>query len=193
MILCFQFVSAASATGQWLLRFTSKTFELDLRYLGQRKYGSGKMYWVTFGWPWPKFTAVTLINKKFACLQDKVRTIQPIITKLCTYIPLAMISSWLDFGGLLFETPLLLNFLRKLHICFFKVKHFIGHISGMVSLIDMKRKRRCTGWILGELCDLNVDLTHDLDLWFFKVKFFKIAVSEQLLSDWCETKWKQIS
>ena len=48
---------------QWLLLLTSKPFELELRYLGQRNYRSGKMYGVTFGWPWPKVTAVTLINK----------------------------------------------------------------------------------------------------------------------------------
>ena len=47
---------------QLLLLLTSKPFELDLRYLGQRKYRSGKMHWVTFGWPWPKVTAVTLIK-----------------------------------------------------------------------------------------------------------------------------------
>ena len=48
---------------QWLLLLTSKPFKLHLRYLGQRKYRSGKMYWMTFWWPWPKVTAVTLINK----------------------------------------------------------------------------------------------------------------------------------
>ena len=50
---------------QWLLLLTSKPFQLDLRYLGQIKYRSGKMYWMTCGWPWPKVTAVTLINKKW--------------------------------------------------------------------------------------------------------------------------------
>ena len=47
---------------QWLLLLTSKPFELHLRYLGQRKYRSGKMYLMTFRWPWPKVMAVTLIN-----------------------------------------------------------------------------------------------------------------------------------
>ena len=56
---------------QWLLLLMSKPFELDLRYLGQRKYGSGKMYWVTFGWPWPKVTAVTLINKNLLVCRIK--------------------------------------------------------------------------------------------------------------------------
>ena len=47
---------------QWLLLLMSKPFELDLRYLGQRKYRSGKTYWMTFQWPWPKVMAVALIN-----------------------------------------------------------------------------------------------------------------------------------
>ena len=41
---------------QQLLPLTSKPFELNLRYLGQGIYRSGKMYWVTF--PWPKVMAV---------------------------------------------------------------------------------------------------------------------------------------
>ena len=32
---------------QWLLLLTSKPFQLNLRYLGQRKYRSRKMYWMT--------------------------------------------------------------------------------------------------------------------------------------------------
>ena len=53
---------------QWLLLLTSKRFELDLTYLGQRMYRSEKMYWMTFGWPWPKVMAVTLINTNlFVC------------------------------------------------------------------------------------------------------------------------------
>ena len=38
-------------TLQRLLLLTSKLFELNLRYIGQRKYRSGKMYWMTFWWP----------------------------------------------------------------------------------------------------------------------------------------------
>ena len=48
---------------QQLLPLTSKSFELNLRYLVQRIYGSGEMYWMTFPWPWPKVTAVASISK----------------------------------------------------------------------------------------------------------------------------------
>ena len=48
---------------QQLLPLTSRPFELNLRYLAQRLYGSGEMYWMTSPWPWPKVTAVASINK----------------------------------------------------------------------------------------------------------------------------------
>ena len=57
----------------------------------------------------------------------------------------------------------------------------------MVGPIDVKQKG---GALVGvNYVTLTFDLTHDLDLWFVKVK---IAVSKELLSDWCETKRKQI-
>ena len=46
-----------------LLPLTSKPFELNLRYLAQRIYGSGEMCSMTFPWPWPKVTAVASISK----------------------------------------------------------------------------------------------------------------------------------
>ena len=48
---------------QQLLPLASKPFELNLRYLAQKIYGSGEMYWMTFLWPWPNVTAVALISK----------------------------------------------------------------------------------------------------------------------------------
>ena len=65
--LCFQFVSAASASAasaaaKKLFPLMSKPFELNLWYLAQRIYGSGEMYWMTFPWHWPKITAVVSIS-----------------------------------------------------------------------------------------------------------------------------------
>ena len=51
-----------------------------------------------------------------------------------------MVITWSDFRGVLLETFILANFLLKNRICFFKVKHYFGHISGMVGPIDVKRK-----------------------------------------------------
>ena len=66
--LCFQFISAASTTAA--TSATATTFAshimakpFQLRYLPQRIYGSGEMYWMTFLWPWPKVTAVASISK----------------------------------------------------------------------------------------------------------------------------------
>ena len=55
---------------------------------------------------------------------------------------------------------------------FFKVKHSIaGHISGMVGSSDVKRKGGASGGHWVNYVTLTSDLTHDLDLGFFKVKF----------------------
>ena len=94
-------------------------------------------------------------KQKFVCLQDKVRTTQPITTKLSGYIPLVMLINWLDFGGILLETLFLPKFFYKFRMCFFKVKHSIGHIrNGWSDWCETKR--RCIGWILGEPCDLDL-------------------------------------
>ena len=77
---------------------------------------------------------------KICCLRDKVRTTLPITTKLGSFIVLAMVIKWLDIGEVLLETVILINFLYKFWMCFFKVKHYFGHISGMVGPIDVKRK-----------------------------------------------------
>ena len=55
----------------------------------------------------------------------------------------------------------------------FQVKHSIGHISGMVGPIDVKQKGDASVgyWVI--YMTLTFDLNHDLDLWFFKVKFQK--------------------
>ena len=100
-----------------------------------------------------------------------MRTTQQITTKLCSYIPLVMVITWLDFGGILLETLFLPNVLRKFQTCFFKVKHFIGHISGMVGPIDVKQKGGASVGYWVNYVTFTFDLIHDLDLWFFKVKF----------------------
>ena len=102
---------------------------------------------MTFGWPWQ------------------------ITTKRVSYIPLGMIITWLEYGGILVETRFLSNFLPQFLLCFFMVKHSIGYISGMVGPIDVKRKGGASVGYLVNYVTLTFYLTHDLDLWFFKVKF----------------------
>ena len=74
------------------LLLTSKPFELNLRYLRQRKYGSGKMYWMTFGWPWPKVTAVTLINKNLLVCRIKWEPLNRSLQNLVTISPWSCLS-----------------------------------------------------------------------------------------------------
>ena len=121
-------------------------------------------------------------KQKFACLQDKVRTTQLITTNLGNNIPLVMLITWLDFRGILLETLFFLpNFLWIFWMCFFKVKRSIGHISGMVGPIGVKRKGGALVgyWVNYET--LTFDLTHDLDLWFFKVKLQNSYISRMVI------------
>ena len=82
--------------------------------------------------------------------------------------------TWLDFNGKkLFFLP---NFTLKFFMCFFKVKHTIGHISRMVGPIDVKRKGGASvrSWV--NYVTLTFDPTHDLDLLVSRSKF-EIALS----------------
>ena len=40
-----------------------------------------------------------------------------------------------------------------------------------------KTKRKCIGWMLGNIYDLDLDLTHDLDLGYFKIIFRNSCIS----------------
>ena len=122
-------------------------------------------------------------KQKFACLQDKVRTTQLITRKLGSYIPLVLVITWLDFGGIMLEILFLPNFLRKFRMCFFKVKHSIGHISGMVGPIDVKRKGGALVGYWVNYVTLTFHLTYDLDLVVSRSKF-EIALFEELGADW---------
>ena len=142
------------------------------------------MYWMTFLWPWPKVMAVAL-KQKFACLQDKVRTTQPITTKPGSDIPLVMLITWWDFLETFFFCQI--SF-WKFHLYFCKVKNSIGHISGMVVPIDVKRKggaslRYCVNYVT-----LISPMTLTVD---FSRSNFKIAVSHEYLIDvkQKESKW----
>ena len=57
----------------------------------------------------------------------------------------------------------------------------------MVGPIDVKGKGGASVGFWVNYVTLTFDLTHELDLWVFKVKF-QIAVSQEMLYGWCETK-----
>ena len=143
MTLCFQFVSAASAAAS----AAAKTFASHIKTVWAKPYIFGtRNLWVwgnvlnDFSMTLTQGHDCGIDNQKFACLRDKVRTSHWITTKHGSIIALVMVITWLDFGGVRLETVILANFLLKIRICFFKVKHYFGCISGMVGPIDVKRK-----------------------------------------------------
>ena len=73
-------------------------------------------------------------------------------------------------------------------MCFFKVKHYFGHISGMVGPIDVKRKGSVSVGCWVQYVTLTFDLTHDLDLGCFKVKFRNSSISG--IVGLIDVKWK---
>ena len=109
---------------------------------------------MTYPWTWPKFTAVTLINKYLLA-----RTIkwEPLIQSLQTwqfYLPCHayyLARFWRNF-----TRKYLPNFVLIIWICvFFKVKQLWTYISnGWSDWCEIKR--RCMGWILGILCGLGL-------------------------------------
>ena len=73
-------------------------------------------------------------------------------------------------------------------MCSFKVTHYFGHILGMVGLIDMKRKGSASVGCWVQYVTLTFDLTHDLDLGCFKVKFRNSSISG--IIGLIDVKWK---
>ena len=79
-------------------------------------------------------------------------------------------------------------------MCFFKIKHFIGYISGirMVGPFDMKRKGCSLGGYWVNYVTLTVNLTYDLDLGFFKVEFRNSCISGIVRRMWSEREVYQL-
>ena len=73
-------------------------------------------------------------------------------------------------------------------MCFFKVKHYFGHISGMVGPIDVKRKGSALVGHWVQYVTLTFDLTHDHDLGCFMVKFRNSSISG--IVGLIDVKWK---
>ena len=74
-------------------------------------------------------------------------------------------------------------------MCFFKVKHYFGHISGMVGSLDVKRKGSASVGYWVQYVTLIYDLTHVVDLWCFKVKFQNSSTSG--IVGLIDVKWKR--
>ena len=82
-----------------------------------------------------------------------------------------MLIASLDLGAILLEN-FISEFSNKILNVFFQgqILPGIGHISRMVGLIDVKQKGGVSVGYWMNYVTLAFDLTHDLDLGFFKVK-----------------------
>ena len=102
-----------------------------------------------------------------------------------------MVSAWLNFGVILVDTIILANFLQKF-LFFFKVKHYFGHIWGMVGPIDVKwTASALVGyWVQYVTVTMTIDLmTLTLDV---SRSNFEIALSSELLV-WLMWNKKEVS
>ena len=123
----------------------------------------------------PKVTAVTLINTNLLICRIKLKPLNQslhILSYINTGHAYYLIRFWENSGH-----NISLNLLRKFWICSFKVKHSIGHISGMVGPMDMKRNGGALVRYWVSYVTLTFDLTHDLDLCFLKVKYQNRCIS----------------
>ena len=73
-------------------------------------------------------------------------------------------------------------------VFFFMVKHYFGHISGMVGPIDVKHKGNESVGYWVWYVTLTIDLIHVLDLGCFKVKFQNSCISG--IVGLIDVKWK---
>ena len=178
--LCFQFVSAAaSSSAAATMTFASRVepFDLHLRYLRPRMYRSWTMYWITLLWPWPKVTAVALINKNVYVCRIKWEPLNQLLRYWVAISLLPCLSSDKMLEEFCWKLLFCQIFVKKNRMCFFKVKHSIGHISGMVGPIDVKRRGSASVGYWVNYVTSTFDLAHDLDLWFFKVNFQNSCIS----------------
>ena len=75
------------------------------------------------------------------------------------------------------DLPCFHKFASKISDVFFKVQHSFGHILRKVCPIDVKRKGGASVGYWVNYVTLTFDLIHDLDPWFFKVKFQNSFIS----------------
>ena len=155
MTLCFQFVFAAASASVRRndFRFSRQNCLSWILYVWNKDIiGLGKCTgWPFFDldprrWLWRWWT-------KIGCLRDKVRTTQPSTTKLCGYILLVMLITWLDFERIMLET-----------------------LFCQIGPIDVKQKGCASVGYWVNYVTSTFDPTHDLDLVVlrstFEIAFF---------------------
>ena len=139
---------------QQLLPLMSEPFQLKLRYLAQRIYGSGEMYWMTFLWPWPKVSAVVSISKNLLVCAIKNHSLDHYKTwqLYCPSHGYNMIRFWRSSVGKFYFG----KFSLKISDVFFQGQTLFWPYlrNGWSDWCETKRK--CIGWILGTICDFDL-------------------------------------
>ena len=92
----------------------------------------------------------------------------------CTRWPFHDLDTWFDFGEILLKTFLLANFLLKFWMCFFQGLLDISQ-EWLVRLMWKKEVHQFGYWV--NYVTMTFDLTHDLELGLFKVKFQNSSIS----------------
>ena len=136
-------------------------------------------------WVWDKFLVpisvtlgqghhATVAGQILPCPHDKVRTARPIAKRHDTYIPPAIISTWLNVGGILSETFFYDFFFIKFQIRFWEWD-FQGQIWNFLYLSQKWfdcHETKCihNNWMLGLKWDRQVWPWPWPWPWIFKVK-----------------------
>ena len=142
--------------------------ELNLRYLGQRIYRSGEMYWMTFPWPRPKVMAVALIGKNlFVCMiSENHSSDHSKHSKLEYWNTIEKIKHYLRHENKV-------NEIKYYHMCFFQDQTLFWPFLRNSWSDWWKTERKCIGWILGIMCDLRLWPQSWPWPWMFQVQISK--------------------
>ena len=139
---------------QQLLPLTSKRLELNLIYLAQRIYGSGEIYWMdpsmTRSWLWHQLAKICLsarLSENHS--SDHYKTWQLYCPSHGHYLIRFWRNSVVNF------------YFGKFSLKKFKNVFFQGQTLFWTYLRNgwsdwCETKRKCIGWILGTICDLDL-------------------------------------
>ena len=129
--------------------------------------------------------------QKFACLRNKERTTHRITTKHGSFIALVMVITL--FGVVLMETFILASFFFN-SVVFFQGQTIFCPYLGNGWSDWCETKRKCIGWMLGAICDLDL-WPHSWSWpwpWPFKAQFRNISISETVGLIDIKLKWSEL-
>ena len=165
----------------------NRRFESNLRLLGQSQLSNPTAWWLH---QMETFSALLALFAGNSPVTSEFPAQRPVARSFDVFFHLRCIKDWVNNREA--------GDLRRHHAHYdvivmdlpcFKVKHYFGHISGMVGPIDVKRKGSALVGYWVQYVTLTFDLTHDLDLGCFKVKFRNSSISG--IVGLIDVKWKE--